>query len=43
MLCSEVKVWEDRSRSESESEAGEKLHDIDPKPGDLSRARVKWK
>ena len=42
MLCSEVKVWEDRSRSESESEEGEKLHDIDPKPGDLSMARVKW-
>ena len=41
MLCSEVKVWEDRSRSESESEEGEKLHDIDPKPGDLSMARVK--
>ena len=43
MLCSEVKVWEDRSRSESESEEGEEFHDIDPKPGDLSMARVKWK
>ena len=29
-LCGEVKVWEDRSRSESESEEGEKLHDADP-------------
>ena len=42
MLCSEVKVWEDRSRSESESEEGGELHDIDPKPGDLSMARLKW-
>ena len=41
-LCSEVKVWEDRSRSESESEKGEELHDVDPKPGDLSMARLKW-
>ena len=41
MLCGKVKVWEDRSRSESESEEGGKLHDIDPKPGDLSMARVK--
>ena len=40
-LCGKVKVWEDRSRSESESEEGEKLHDVDPKPGDLSMARLK--
>ena len=43
MLQSKVKVWEDRSRSESESEEGGKSCDIDPKPGDLSMARVKWK
>ena len=30
-----------RSRSESESEMGVQLPDIDPKPGDLSMARVK--
>ena len=41
-LCGKVKVWEDRSRSESESEEGDKLHDVDPKPGDLSMARLKW-
>ena len=41
-LCSEVKYWEVRSRSESESEEGGKLHDVDPKPGDLSMARLKW-
>ena len=41
-LCSEVKFWEDWSRSESESEEGVKLHDVDPKPGDLSMARLKW-
>ena len=41
MLCGEVKIWEDRSRSESESEEGVKLHDVDPKPGDLSMVRLK--
>ena len=30
-----------RSRSESESEKGDKVHDVDPKPGDLPMARVK--
>jgi len=30
-----------RSRSESESEQGAKLPGVDPKPGDLSMARVK--
>ena len=38
-----VKYWEVRSRSESESEEGEKLHDVDPKPGDLSMVRMKLK
>ena len=38
-----------RSRSESESEKGEclrketKLHVVDPKPGDLAMARVKFR
>ena len=32
MLCSEAKGWESRSRSESEREMREKLHDLDPKP-----------
>jgi hypothetical protein len=30
-----------RSRSESESEMGVQLPDIDPKPGDLSMSRMK--
>ena len=30
-----------RSRSESESEMGDKLHLIDPKRGDLPMARMK--
>ena len=39
--ASEVKVYEDRSRSESESEEGGELEVADPKPGDLSMARLK--
>ena len=31
-----------RSRSESESEQGAQLHEVDPKPSDLSMARVKF-
>ena len=40
MVCSEVKArsW---SRSESESEEGDKLHAVDPKPCDLPMDRVK--
>ena len=40
MLCSEVKPlgW---SRSESESEEGVELHDLDPKRSDLSMGRLK--
>ena len=41
-MSSEVKM-RSRSRSESESEKGEELHDVDPKPGDLSMGRLKWK
>ena len=33
----------DRSRSESESEEGEKFVDDDPKPCDLPLTRVKWR
>ena len=40
-MCSEVKGLEFRSRSESESEEGEELHTVDPKPGDLSMSRLK--
>ena len=40
MVCSEVKE-RIRSRSESESEKGVKLHAVDPKPCDLPMARVK--
>ena len=32
------KVW---SRRETESEEGEKLYAVDPKPGDLSMCRLK--
>ena len=41
MLRGKVKVWEDRSRSESESEEGVKSHEEGPKPGDLSMPRLK--
>ena len=34
-------VLEARSRSESESEEGGELHDVDPKPGDISMGRLK--
>ena len=40
MLSCEVKL-ERRSRSESESEKGEKYDDIDPKPDDLAMSRMK--
>ena len=42
-ICGEVKGLEARSRSESESEEGGKSHVVDPKPGDLSMGRLKWK
>jgi hypothetical protein len=41
MVCGEVKVYKDRSRSESESEQGDESHAIDPKPYDLSMSRLK--
>ena len=41
MVCSEVKKLELRSRRETESEKGEKLYAVDPKPGDLSMCRLK--
>ena len=41
-VCSEVKQ-QMRSRSESESEEGDKLHAVDPKPGELAMARVKYR
>ena len=34
-------MLEHRSRRETESEEGVELHEIDPKPGDLSMTRVK--
>ena len=40
-VCSEVKGWESRSRRETESEEGGKLCAVDPKPSDLSMARLK--
>ena len=41
MVCSEVKMLEHRSRRETESEEGAELHGMDPKPSDLSMARLK--
>ena len=41
MTCSEVKGWKSRSRRETESEQGAELHGMDPKPSDLSMARLK--
>ena len=41
MTCSEVKGWKSRSRRETESEEGAELHGMDPKPSDLSMARLK--
>ena len=43
VISGKVKGLEACSRSESESEQGEELHDVDPKPGDLSMGRLKWK
>ena len=40
-LSGEVKQLSLRSRSESESEQGDQSLGVDPKPGDLSMARVK--
>jgi hypothetical protein len=40
VLC-EVKSREGWSRSESESKKGKEYNAVDPKPGDLSMARVK--
>ena len=38
---SEVKGWESWSRRETESEEGEQLRAVDPKPSDLGMARLK--
>ena len=40
-VCSEVKVLKYRSRRETECEERVKLHEYDPKPGDLSMDRLK--
>jgi hypothetical protein len=37
---SQVKAVRGRSRSESESERARRWHGVDPKPGELSMARV---
>ena len=42
-LCSKVKDLKVRSRRETESEKGEKSVAYDPKPGDLSMSRLKWR
>ena len=43
MAVSKVKYYKVRSRRETESEQGAKLAVIDPKPGDLSMSRLKWR
>ena len=40
-LCRELKAVEGRRRSEGESEQGVQWHGLDPKPGELSMARLK--
>jgi hypothetical protein len=40
MVCGEVNPVRG-SRSESKSEEGEESHTVDPKPSDLSMARLK--
>ena len=42
-LASKVKGLKVRSRSESESEKGVEFVGYDPKPGDLSMSRLKWR
>ena len=41
-MCSKVKGYKFRSRSESESEQGDKFRAINPKPDDLAMGRLKW-
>ena len=40
-VTSEVKALKRRSRRETESEQGVKLHAVDPKPSDLLMSRLK--
>ena len=41
MVCSEVKHWRCGAKGKPSLNRAKKLHDIDPKPGDLSMARLK--
>ena len=41
-VTGQVKLFEKRSRSESESEQGAESVGVDAKPGDLPVARLKW-
>ena len=43
MLWSKVKHFRCGAVARASLNRAEKLHDIDPKPGDLSMSRLKWK
>ena len=41
-LCSEVKDLRSGAEAKASLNRANELHDVDPKPGDLSMARLKW-
>ena len=41
ILCSEVKLFSNEAEGKPSVNSTKKLHDIDPKPGDLSMSRLK--
>ena len=43
MVCSEVKYFRYGAAARASLNRANKLYAIDPKPGDLSMGRLKWK
>ena len=43
MVCSEVKYLRYGAEARASLKRAPKLHVIDPKPGDLSMVRLKWR
>ena len=43
MVCSVVKDFRSEAEARASLKRAKELHDIDPKPGDLSMSRLKWK
>ena len=41
MLCSEVKIFRIGAEARASLNRAMQLHDVDPKPGDLSMGRLK--